>query len=389
MRHSEDRILTTHTGSLPRAAELTALLVKREAGEPYDETALEQQIRGAVDHVVGKQIACGVDVGNDGEQPRVGFQTYVPQRMSGFGGESQRPAAADMLAFPKSLERVMGTRGQGRPMGKIRNAPQAIAEVSYQDLSDVEFECDVYDAALAKQTEGFTEGFMTAASPGIIATTMLNAHYASHEAYVTALAREMKKEYRFIVEHGYVLQIDAPDLAMERTIYFQDKSLGEFLEIAEMHVAALNTALEGIPRDRVRLHCCWGHWNGPHTHDVELESILPVLYRANVGAINVGFGNPRHAHEIPVLENHPLPDSMIVIAGTIDTTTSYVEHPELVAQRIERVVQAVGDRHRVMAGTDCGFATFAGYEFVTEDVVWAKLASLGEGAKIASTRLWG
>jgi 5-methyltetrahydropteroyltriglutamate--homocysteine methyltransferase len=368
---------------------LTALLVKREAGDPYDKAELEQQIRGAVDHVVGTQIECGIDVGNDGEQPRVGFQTYVPQRMTGFGGESQRPAAADMMAFPKYLERIMGMLAQGGPVGKIMNAPQAVAEVSYGDLSDVEFECDVYDAALAKQTDGFAESFMTAASPGIIATTMLNAHYESHEAYVTALAKEMKKEYRFIVDRGYVLQIDAPDLAMERAIYFQDKSLREFLNVAEMHVAALNTALEGIPGDCVRLHCCWGHWNGPHTHDMELESILPVLYQAKVGAINVGFGNPRHGHEIPVLEKHPLPDSMILIAGTIDTTTNYVEHPGLVAQRIERVVEAVGDRHRIMAGTDCGFATFAGYEFVTEDVAWAKLASLSEGARIASRRLWG
>ena len=388
MLTGKDRILTTHTGSLPRAPELTALLVKREAGDSYDEEALNQEIKHAVGHVVEKQIECGIDIGNDGEQPRVGFQTYVPQRMKGFGGESQRPIAADMLAFPKYMERTIEMLSQDRPIGKIINAPQAVGKVSYEDLSDIKFECDIYDSVLNSQSSGFAESFMTAASPGIIATTMLNAYYDSHEDYIFALAAEIKKEYEFIIERGVVLQIDAPDLAMERTIFFQEKTLKEFLDMAELHVSAINTAIENIPRDRLRLHCCWGHWNGPHTHDVDLESILPILYKANVGAISVGFGNPRHGHEIAVLEKHPLPDSVVLIAGVIDTTTNYVEHPELVAQRIEQIVKAVGDRNLVIAGTDCGFATFAGYEFVTEDIVWAKLASLDEGAKIASGRLW-
>jgi 5-methyltetrahydropteroyltriglutamate--homocysteine methyltransferase len=229
---------------------------------------------------------------------------------------------------------------------------------------------------------------MTAASPGIVATTMLNAHYDSHEAYVFALARQMRKEYELIAG-DFVLQIDAPDLAMERTVLFQDKSAAEFIRIAETHVAALNEALAGIPRDRIRLHCCWGNYDGPHIHDIPLAEILPVLYQARVGALSLEFANPRHQHEYAALKKVKLPAELILLPGVIDSTTNYVEHPEVVANRICEAVDAVGDRSRVIASSDCGFGTFAGSELVAEDVVWAKLRSCREGADIASRRLWG
>lgn len=230
---------------------------------------------------------------------------------------------------------------------------------------------------------------MTAPSPGIVATTMLNAHYDSHEAYLAALARELRTEYRSIHDAGLVLQIDAPDLAMERTMFFQGMEEAAFLRACEQHVAALNAALEGIPADRVRLHCCWGNWEGPHIHDIPLERVLPILCQAAVGALSIEFANPRHAHEYDALAHHGLPGHMVLLPGVIDSTSNFVEHPELVARRIEQAVAAVGDRERVIASTDCGFGTFAGFEWVAEDVVWAKLRTLGEGARLASARLWG
>jgi 5-methyltetrahydropteroyltriglutamate--homocysteine methyltransferase len=229
---------------------------------------------------------------------------------------------------------------------------------------------------------------MTAASPGIIATTLLNAHYDSHEAYVFALARQMRKEYELIA-HDFVLQIDAPDLAMERTVLFKDKTVAEFLAIAEMHVAALNEALAAIPRDRIRLHCCWGNYEGPHVHDIPLEEILPVLYQARVGALSLEFANPRHQHEYAALRRNPPPPEFLLLPGVIDSTTNYVEHPDVVANRICEAVDAIGDRSRVIASSDCGFGTFAGSELVAEDVVWEKLRSCRKGADIATRRLWG
>jgi 5-methyltetrahydropteroyltriglutamate--homocysteine methyltransferase len=230
---------------------------------------------------------------------------------------------------------------------------------------------------------------MTAPSPGIISSTLLNAHYPSHTDYVFALAREMRNEYAAITKAGFVLQIDAPDLAMDRTIGFQDKSEADFIATCETNMAAINKAIEGLPREQVRLHCCWGNWEGPHTHDIPFASILPVLEQAAVGALSIEFGNPRHQHEIAVLRKRKLPDHLLLVAGVIDTTTNFVEHPEVVAKRLEETVAAVGERERVIASTDCGFGTFAGREWVAEDVVWAKLASLRTGANIASKRLWG
>ena len=385
MRRSDQRILTTHVGSLPRDPKLSDLLIRDEAGETVDRAELARLGEQAVHHVVRQQMASGVDVINDGEQPRVGFQTYVPQRMRGFGGESRRPRSRDWTDFPGYAE-FMAARMPRR--SKVTNAPQAVADVVYEDLGPAREEIRLFQAALKDLTTPPAETFMTAAAPGIIATTMLNAHYDTHEAYVFALAREMKKEYELIAR-DFILQIDAPDLALERTVLFQDKTNQEFVAIAEMHVAALNEALAGIPRERVRLHCCWGNNEGPHTHDIPMREILPVLYSAKVGALSIEFANPRHQHEYAAFKNSKLPSEFMLLPGVIDTTTNFVEHPEVVANRICEAVAAVGDRERVIASCDCGFGTFAGYELVANDVVWAKLKAAREGADIATRRLWG
>jgi 5-methyltetrahydropteroyltriglutamate--homocysteine methyltransferase len=305
--------------------------------------------------------------------------------MKGFGGESKRPRSRDFTDFPVFAE-FMIKRIPRR--SKVTNAPQAIADVVYEDLGPANDEIRLFKSALKDLPAPPAETFMTAAAPGIIATTMLNAHYDTHEAYVFALARQMRKEYELIAR-DFILQIDAPDLALERTVLFQDKTNAEFVAIAEMHVAALNEALAGIPRERVRLHCCWGNNEGPHTHDIPMREILPVLYSAKVGALSIEFANPRHQHEYAALKKAKLPPEFILIPGVIDTTTNFVEHPEVVANRICEAVDAVGDRSRVIASSDCGFGTFAGYELVASDVVWAKLKACREGADIASRRLWG
>lgn len=386
MQKSDTRILTTHVGSLPRNAALVDLLIRQEQGEAIDQIELDRQAEAAVYHVVQKQLEAGVAIGNDGEQPRIGFQTYVPQRMSGFGGESKRPVPQDMREFP-DFGKIMQRRDMMR--AKVFNAPQAIAEVKYEDLSDARKECALAKRCMDAASQQFTERFMTAASPGIICTTMLNAYYDTHERYVFAVAEQMRKEYEYIVSQGFVLQLDAPDLAMERTFLYQDKSIQEFQKIVELHVAAVNAATKNIPPDCIRLHVCWGNYDGPHNHDVPLEDILPILYQAKVGALSLEMSNPRHQHEYKVLKKHKLPDSMLIIPGVIDSTTNYIEPAEVVADRICQVIDAVGDRSRVIAGSDCGFGTFAGWEMVAEGVVWAKLKACSDGAALATRRLWG
>ncbi len=386
MHRSDSRILTTHVGSLPRSPALAELLIQQEQGQAIDTAELARQAGLAVRHVLDKQLEAGVDIGNDGEQPRIGFQTYVPQRMRGFGGESKRPTPQDMREFP-AYARMLQSRGVIR--AKVFNAPQAVAEVHYEDLSGVQDECALFRRCLDQAPQQFSECFMTAASPGIVCTTMLNAYYDSHERYVFAVAEQMKKEYEYIHAQGFILQLDAPDLAMERTFLFQEKSLREFQQIVEIHIAALNQAIQNIPPERVRLHVCWGNYDGPHNHDVPLGDILPLLYQAKVGALSLEMANPRHQHEYKVLKKYPLPEAMVLIPGVIDSTVNYIEHPEVVADRICQAVEVVGDRSRVIAGTDCGFGTFAGWEMIAEDVVWTKLKAASEGARIATQRLWG
>jgi 5-methyltetrahydropteroyltriglutamate--homocysteine methyltransferase len=386
MQRSEERILTTHVGSLPRNPTLRDLLVRQDRGEVVDEGDLDREVEAAVQRVVQRQLEVGIDIGNDGEQPRVGFSTYVARRMRGFGGESRRPPAREMTDFPDYAAMLEFRRRAG---ARINNAPQAVADVQYTDLSEAAKECDLFLRSTKTLPRRFTETFMTAASPGIIATTMLNAYYDSHQRYVFALAAQMRQEYELIHSRGLLLQLDCPDLAMERTRLFQNESLERFQEIVAMHVDAINLAVANIPPERIRLHVCWGNNDSPHIYDVPLEAILPILYRANVGALSLELANPRHQHEYKLFKRHPLPDSMLFLPGVIDSTTNFVEHPEVVADRICQAVEAVGDRSRVIASVDCGFGTFAGSELVAESVVWAKLQTLKEGAVLASKRLWG
>jgi 5-methyltetrahydropteroyltriglutamate--homocysteine methyltransferase len=386
MHRSTDRILTTHAGSIPRGEPLGQMLIDEEAGKPVDAGALRSNIGSRVTHVLEKQAQTGIDIVNDGEQGRVGFQTYVTQRMSGFGGVSKRPYGKEFIEYPQFTKRMLERLGK---FSKVFDAPEAVADIKYRDTALIDAEIERLTRLGAAVKPRVTEFFMNAPSPGIVATTMLNAHYASHEAYLEAIARELRTEYLAVSKAGFVLQIDAPDMAMERVLLFQDKSDAEYARLVEQHVAALNKALDGIPPDRVRLHVCWGNWEGPHVHDVAMEVILPALYQAKVGALGLEFASPRRQHEAAALRRCKLPDTMILIPGVIDPKSNIVEHPEVVGQRIEAVVAAVGDRERVIAGVDCGFGTFVGWEWVTEDVVWAKLATLRAGADLASQRLWG
>jgi len=386
MKTSSDRIQTTHIGSLPRGVALTEMLLAEDGGDSLDAAAFQAAIDEAMARVVDAQIEAGVDIGGNGEVPRISFSTYVAQRMSGFGGTSDRPMFQDAKEFPKWRDWV---NDHMLRRARLFDAPAAIDDVRYDDLSRAAQECDAFERCLKARPGAFTETFVTAASPGIVTTTMENKHYDSHEAYLFAVAAELKKEYEYVVERGFLLQIDAPDVAMERACFFQDDSLSDFLGYVEMHVAATNIALENIPRDKVRFHACFGNRNSPHASDVECPDILPLLYEVKAGALSLPFANPRHAHEIEAFRKYPLPDQMLLIPGVIDTVTNYVEHPEVVAERLVRAVAAIGDKERVIAGTDCGFSTLAGDSFVAEDVVWAKLATLRAGADLASSRLWG
>jgi 5-methyltetrahydropteroyltriglutamate--homocysteine methyltransferase len=388
MHRSEQRILTTHVGSLPRPRSLTALLIRQERGEAIDNEEFGRQVESAVRKVIRKQLAAGIDVGNDGEEPRPSFVTYVTQRMSGFGGAGTRPLWRDLVEFP-DFAALWQARMAHMRMTEGLKTQKAVAEVHYADLRAAEQESALFLRCAQEQPQQFTDRFMTAASPGILATVLINAYYDSHDRYVVALAKQMKKEYEFIHAHGLLLQIDAPDLAGDYAWFFQHVSLQEFQKIVEANVAALNLAIENIPADRIRLHVCWGNFEAPHTHDIPLAAILPILYQAKVGALSIELANPRHQHEYKLFKHYPLPDSMLLIPGVIDPKTNYVEHPQVVADRIARAVRAVGERSRVIAGVDCGFSTFAGYEMVAESVVWAKLRALREGADLASARLWG
>jgi 5-methyltetrahydropteroyltriglutamate--homocysteine methyltransferase len=386
MQRSERRILTTHVGSLPRSATLRELLIAQERGDVIDEAALEREIRTAVSDVVARQLASGIDIGNDGEQPRVGFSTYVAQRMSGFGGTGKRPISRDILDHPDYAEMLAIRR---RLASRIQNPPAAIAAVKYFGEAHTKRECDLLNETTGRSSKQFTETFMSTASPGVIACTLLNQHYPNDAAYVQALAAEMKKEYDVIHAAGHLVQIDAPDLAMERARLYQNDSLDRFLEVVDLHVKAINQACVSIPADRIRLHICWGNYDGPHTHDVPLEPLLPILYRANVGALSIEMANPRHAHEWKAIKRAGFPEHMVLLPGVLDSTANQVEHPEVVADRIERAVDAVGDRTRVIASTDCGFGTFAGSDLVAPSVVWKKFEAMAEGARLASKTLFG
>jgi 5-methyltetrahydropteroyltriglutamate--homocysteine methyltransferase len=388
MRWSEDRILTTHAGSLPRPPALVSLYAKRAAGEAVDPAALDAAGREALRWIVPKQFEAGVDVGNNGEQKREGFFLYVQHRMSGFGGNWQRGQRGDVARYP-IFQKMLADQQSARPAVSKFLPPKAVREVRYLDPAAVKAECEDFRSALDATEGGFVEPFLTAPSPGIIAAAMKNEHYDTEEAYLAALADALRVEYQAIIGHGFLLQLDCPDLALERHITYQDRPLADFQGFVERVVSAINRALDGLPRDQVRLHVCWGNYEGPHDMDVPLADILPVIRQADVGGLVFPFANPRHAHEYHVFEQPgALDDDQILAAGVIDTLTNFVEHPEVVAERIERVAKAVGDPKRVLAGTDCGFDTSAGMGRVAEDVVWAKLRSLRDGARLASQRLF-
>jgi len=387
MLRSDGRILTTHTGSLPRPSALTQMFLALSKREDVDRDALSKQVEAATVDAIRKQRGAGIDVGNNGEQARESFFTYVQHRLSGYGGESDRPLMRDIIAFPSFLNLKLPEYNT-RPSVTLVRAPKAVSEVQHVSMDPITEECADFSRLLEAEGNPFAETFMTAASPGIIAAGMLNDFYPTEDDYVTAVADAMRPEYQQILAAGFVLQLDCPDLAMERHSSYADRSLDDFKAYVRRNVAAINRAIDGLPRDRIRLHACWGNYEAPHHLDVAMEEILPLLYEANVGALVLPFANPRHAHEWRALEKHPPPHNWLIVAGVIDTTTNYVEHPQVVADRIECVAMAVGDPHRVLAGTDCGFGTAAGFGEVAEEVVWLKMRSLVEGAALAGERLF-
>ena len=379
METSQDRILTTHVGSLPRSQAVTDTVFAQERGE-IPENA-ESIIRNAVADVVARQVETGVDVVSDGEMSKISYATYIKDRITGFDGDSPREPPSDLEAFPKFLERQASSGGT-----PTYRRPCCVGEIQVKDMGPVTEDVANMRAAMDKAPP--VEGFMNAASPGVIALFQPNQHYATHEDYLYALADAMAAEYKAIVDAGLVLQLDSPDLGLGRHMLFKGKSDEAYQERAALHVRALNRALEGIPKDRVRLHVCWGNYEGPHHHDAPMELVLPIVLEANIGALLFETSNPRHAHEWEVFANADLPDDLVLIPGVLDSTTNFIEHPKLVAERICRFADIVG-RERVIAGTDCGFSTFAGFGAVDEDIVYAKLASMVEGAARASERLWG
>lgn len=382
------RILTTHAGSLPRPPELTRLLAASSRGEPIDASELARAGEAATRDVIERQLACGLDIVNDGEVARESFVTYVQHRMTGFGGKSQRKAMGDLLRYPDYLAQLRRLRGDHERVDLLA-APQALGAVAHGGGSAVHDECARLTRLLEPHAGRYRDAFVSAPSPGIVAAALQNAHYDSLEDYVSALGDALAVEYRAIVHHGFILQIDAPDLALERHTLFQDRPLSDFLAFAGLVVEQIDRALTGLPRERVRLHVCWGNYEGAHDLDVDLADIWPVLRRVEVSGLLLSMANPRHEHEWRLLETLELPPGAVVIPGVIDTTTNYVEHPEVVADRIERVARALGDPTRVIAGTDCGFESSAGTTMVVPDIAWAKLRALTQGARIASARLFG
>ena len=379
MKVSTDRILTTHVGSLPRSKAVTDTVFAQERGDQVNDAATI--IRNAVDDVVARQVKVGIDIVSDGEMSKISYATYIKDRITGFDGDSDRHPPSDLEDFPGFLQRQASSGGT-----PTYRRPCCVGAIEVKDMGPVTEDIANMQAAVAKHIP--SEGFMNAASPGVIALFQPNRHYESHTDYLEALADAMAHEYRAIVDAGLILQLDSPDLGLGRHMLFKDKSDEEYHALASEHVAALNQALKGIPKDRVRLHVCWGNYEGPHHHDAPMEIVLPIALQANVGALLFESSNPRHAHEWKVFENANLPDDLILIPGVLDSTTNFIEHPQLVAERICRFADIVG-RERVIAGTDCGFSTFAGFGAVDEDIVYAKLQSMTDGAAIASKRLWG
>ena len=378
---SHNRILTTHVGSLPRPDDAVALIIKKEKKEAYDQAEFNRVMKRAVNDIVDKQIELGIDIVSDGETSKIGYATYIKDRCNGFGGSYDVRPHLDVKDFPEFRKRMAAFLG---PPTYRRET--CIGPITLKN-DDPSLAADLADFKAATAGKKIAGAFMTAASPGIISSFLHNRYYPSHEAYIEALAKAMKPEYEAIVDAGFTLQIDCPDLAMSRHTGFQDLTEAEFLKRAEFHIETYNHMLEKIPGERVRLHLCWGNYEGPHDFDVPVEKLLPIVRKTKAKMISYEAANPRHEHEWYHWRDAKLADDVILIPGVIDSSTNYVEHPELVAQRLERLANAVG-RDRVWAGTDCGFGTFAGYSKVDPGVAWKKFRAMVEGAQIASKRLW-
>ena len=380
MKTSRDRILVTLVGSLPRSQAVTDVLFARERGESLDESAASATIADAVKAAVARQVSSGVDVVSDGEMSKISYATYIKNRLTGFAGDTPREPGQDLVEFPRILQRLAATGATAK-----YTRPRCVSEIQVSDLRPAQTDVDNLKAALAASAP--VEGFLNAASPGVIALFQPNDYYRTQDDYLEAVADAMRTEYELIASSGVLVQIDAPDLAMGRHTMYRHDTVEDFLNSAARHIEVLNHALRNVPADRVRMHVCWGNYEGPHHHDVPLEQLLRVVLKAKVQGLLIEGANPRHEHEWAVFRDQHLPDDKILIPGVISSTTNYIEHPLLVAERLCRYADVIG-RERVMAGTDCGFGTFAGFGPVDPDVAYLKLKSLAEGAAIASDRLW-
>lgn len=382
MHRSTERILTTHVGSLPRSVAVTDLVFAQERGEAVDGDTFAAVIGAAVDDIVGRQVASGIDIVSDGEMSKISYATYIKDRITGFGGDSPRTPPADLEAFPRFLERQ--AKGGGTPSYK---RPRCIGPVA--PMTDAPLKADLahFGAALARH--GVMHGFMNAPSPGVIALFQPNDHYPDTDSYLEALAEAMRPEYEAIVAAGLTLQIDAPDLGLGRHMMYKDRSEADYLKLAGLHVEVLNHALRNIDAGTVRMHLCWGNYEGPHHCDIEMESLFGLLMRAKPQGLLFETSNPRHQHDWAVFADNraAIPDDKVLIPGVLDSTTNFIEHPKVVAQRLLTFADIVG-RERVIAGTDCGFSTFAGFGAVDPDIVWAKFKAMADGAALASDKLW-
>ncbi|HWE19091.1 MAG TPA: cobalamin-independent methionine synthase II family protein [Hyphomicrobiaceae bacterium] len=380
MRRSTERFLTTHTGSLPRPDDLVRTMYAKEEGVPVERAALASRVRAAVAEVVQKQVAAGIDLVNDGEMSKPSYATYIKDRLDGFGGTGNTFVYQDLAAFPKLAQRVFGDPGRSRRKTPACNAPIAVRDGG-DALSDVE------NLKAATGGRPPAEAFMSAASPGVVSLFFRNDYYEDHETYLFAIAEAMRAEYEAVAAAGFVLQIDCPDLGMGRHIQYADLSVEEFRKRARVHVEALNHAVRNIPTEQLRMHLCWGNYEGPHHCDVPLADIVDVVFLAKPQALSLEAANPRHAHEWTLFERVKLPEGKVLIPGVIESKSNFIEHPELIAQRIARYANLVG-RENVIAGSDCGFGTWVGQAAVDPDVVWAKFAAMAEGARIATRAFW-
>jgi len=390
MHRSTQRFLTTHTGSLPRPDDLVRAMYAREEGVPVDAQALERRVASAVAEVVTKQVEAGIDIVDDGEMSKPSYATYVKDRLSGFGGSGNTFVYQDLVGFPNLARRVFGDPGRSRRKTPACDAPIGIrdADAARRDVAHLQ---SALSAVASQDPSGdrhrVEDAFLTAASPGVVSLFFRDEHYGSDEAYLAAIADAMRHEYETIANAGLVLQIDCPDLGMGRHIQYAELPLAEFRRKAELHVEALNDALRNIPAEQLRMHLCWGNYEGPHHCDVPLADVIDIVFRAKPSAIVLEAANPRHAHEWQLFETVKLPDGKLLVPGVIESKSNFVEHPELVAQRIGRYAKLVG-RENVIAGSDCGYGTWVGQAAVDPDVVWAKMAAMAEGARIASARFF-